>query len=173
MHTILLGLTLLGAPQALTQTPAPAPQARPNPCDAPEFRHFDFWLGEWEVKGPAGSVLGSNTIEPIAGNCGLHENWSGALGGAGHSVNTYQRADGKWHQAWVGSGGGLLLLSGGLEGKSMVLTGTAPGTGGTPIMHRITWTPIATGGLRQVWESSTDGGTTWSVGFDGTYSKKR
>ena len=37
----------------------------------------------------------------------------------------------------------------------------------------MTWTPLAEGGLRQVWETSTDGGTTWALGFDGTYSKKK
>ena len=34
---------------------------------------------------------------------------------------------------------------------------------------RITWTPNGDGTVRQLWESSTDGGATWSVAFDGTY----
>ena len=37
--------------------------------------------------------------------------------------------------------------------------------------QRITWTPDTTGNVRQLWESSTDGGRTWTVVFDGRYSK--
>lgn len=173
MLTMLLGLTLLVAPQAQTQTPAPAPQAQPNPCDAPEFRHFDFWLGEWEVKGPNGGVLGANTISPISGNCGLHENWRGGGGGSGQSVNTFHRTDGKWHQVWVGSGGGILHITGGLIDGKMVLTGETIGRNAARTLQRVTWSPLPDGRVRQFWESSTDGGKTWTVAFDGYYEKKR
>src|SRR3970282_1522072 len=26
------------------------------PCSAPEYRQFDFWLGEWEVTNPSGEI---------------------------------------------------------------------------------------------------------------------
>lgn len=172
MFEFILGFALLAVPQAQPQTPTPPAAVRPNPCDAPEFRQFDFWLGEWEVRGPGGRVLGVNTIEPIAANCGLLENWRGALGGGGRSVNTYQRSDGKWHQAWVGSGGGLLLLAGGLENGKMVLKGTTTAANRAVIEHRVTWTALPGGGVHQFWESSSDAGATWTVAFDGTYSKK-
>ena len=29
-----------------------AQEAKPAPCSAPEHRQFDFWLGDWEVRGP-------------------------------------------------------------------------------------------------------------------------
>ena len=37
--------------------------------------------------------------------------------------------------------------------------------------HRITWTPNDDGTVRQVWNVSTDGGATWKVVFDGTYTR--
>ena len=177
MNAIVAFALLLGmsSPQQSTP-PAPQPQAqpapRPNPCDAPEFRHFDFWIGEWDVAGPKGQKAGSNIIEPLAGNCGVHENWTGAGGGLGRSLNTYDRADGKWHQVWVGSGGGMLRLSGGLRDGKMVLEGTTAAPGGRTVMQRITWTPLEDGRVRQFWETSIDGGATWSVAFDGYYSRR-
>ena len=36
----------------------------------------------------------------------------------------------------------------------------------------ITWSLEPDASVRQVWESSTDGGTTWTVAFDGRYVKK-
>jgi len=171
MLILAFAVFLAAAPQA-TPTPAPPPQPPPNPCDAAEFRQFDFWIGRWEVTGPQGAVLGTNTIEPLAGNCGVHENWTGTRGGVGRSLNTYQASDGKWHQVWVGSGGGMLRLSGGLKGGAMVLEGETVGPNNAKTLHRVTWTPLADG-LRQFWQSSADGGQTWTVSFDGHYSRKK
>lgn len=175
--TFAFALTLALGPQQTPPASQAQPQAqpapRPNPCDAPEFRHFDFWLGEWDVHGPNGQVAGRNVITPIAGNCGLHENWTGAGGGSGQSVNTYHRTDGRWHQVWVGNGGGLLHIIGGLQDGKMVLEGTTQGPNGQTTHHRVTWTPLDDGRVRQFWQSSTDGGTTWNVAFDGYYSRRK
>jgi hypothetical protein len=173
---ILLLLTMLAAaPQSAAPPAQTAPaQPRPNPCDAPEFRQFDFWIGRWDVKNSDGSrTLGSNVIEPLAGKCGVHENWTGAAGGTGRSLNTFQRTDGKWHQVWVGAGGGLLHLIGGLEGSAMVLEGPSPGPNGTTVRNRVTWTPLPDGRVRQHWQTSSDAGSTWIVSFDGYYEKKK
>jgi hypothetical protein len=42
-----------------------------------------------------------------------------------------------------------------------------------PPIQRITWAPQADGSVRQLWESSKDGGRTWSTAFDGKYVKKK
>ena len=39
-------------------------------------------------------------------------------------------------------------------------------------MQRITWERLPDGRVRQLWESSKDGGTTWTVAFDGYYAKR-
>ena len=71
---------------------------------------------------------------------------------------------------WIG--GGLLQLDGGLSGASMVLEGDAFDADATAKIarQRITWTPQS-GGVRQLWEASTDGGATWSIVFDGRYAR--
>jgi hypothetical protein len=38
-------------------------------------------------------------------------------------------------------------------------------------MERISWTPLPRGDVRQLWERSADGGRTWTVIFDGRYSR--
>ncbi len=35
--------------------------------------------------------------------------------------------------------------------------------------NRMTWTPLDNGYVRQHWEVTSDGGTTWSTAFDGEY----
>lgn len=158
MITSLLAILLLG------QSP-PA-----KPCSSSEYRQFDFWLGEWEVRGPKGNVAGTNRIEAIENGCALEERWVGRGGVTGRSLNAYRPWTKTWHQTWVGSDGLVLLLEGRYENERMVLEGTSQ-VGGT-VMNRITWSRLEGGKVRQLWEQSTDQGKTWTVSFDGTYSRR-
>lgn len=165
MKTAVACCTLfLAAVNLAAQTPPPAPL----PLEA---RQFDFWLGDWEVTNPAGKRAGTNRIESIAGGAGLLENWTGASGYAGKSLNAWNAGRKQWQQFWVGSDGGVLELNGGLVDGRMVLTG-AHEVRGKHVVEKITWTPNSDGTVRQHWEQSADGGKTWMTAFDGLYRKK-
>jgi hypothetical protein len=167
-------LSWLLAALAAAQSPAPTP-AGPPPCTAPEYRQFDFWLGNWDVKDPQGAVVGTNRITREYDGCVLQEHWEarGPRKQTGSSFNTWSAPAQKWHQTWVDSTGGFLLLDGGLVEGKMVLFGEAPArVGGGRLRHRITWSPLPGGTVRQVWESSRDEGKTWTVAFDGLYVRK-
>jgi hypothetical protein len=149
-----------------------ATAAAPSRCASPEYRQFDFWLGEWEVSSN-GSPAGTNTIVATQGGCVLQENWQGAGPGGitGSSFNIYDRERRSWHQTWVDASGTLLLLDGGIVDGAMVLEGERPAPGGKgTVRHRIAWTPNEDGTVRQLWEASQDGGANWSVIFDGLYT---
>ena len=140
----------------------------PPSCDSPEHRQFDFWVGSWEVVDTAGKVLGHNRITRALNDCVIREEWTSAGGMKGESFNIYRRATGTWHQTWVDGAGTLLLLDGALDGASMVLTGAT----GDGVEHRISYTPLDDGTVRQVWEMSRDKGATWSVSFHGIYRRQ-
>ena len=143
-------------------------------CAAPEYRQFDFWVGDWTVTNPKGKPAGTSRIEPMLGGCVLQEHWVSSNGGDGTSLNMWNAADSTWRQVWMDAGGNLLELKGRLEGGNMVLTGThpTPGRRGSVTTERVTWTPREDGAVRQHWEASTDGGTTWATQFDGLYTRK-
>lgn len=143
-----------------------------QPDRSPEQRQFDFWVGEWEVHDAKGQWLGRNRVVSLLGGTVLQEHWEGSQGGAGTSLNAYLPARKAWRQCWVDAKGGSLDLMGGLEGRSMVLRGTTEGAKGR-VLERITWTPLPDGRVRQLWEQSADGGGTWTVSFDGYYSRKK
>jgi hypothetical protein len=136
-----------------------------SPCADPARRQFDFWLGEWQVHDPTGREVGHNRITALFDGCALREEWRGAGGVQGTSLNTYSAATGLWHQTWVDSSGDLLLLDGGLVEGAMVLEGTSGNA-----RQRITWSVEPDGTVRQLWETSTDGGA-WQTAFDGRYSR--
>jgi hypothetical protein len=140
-------------------------------CEAAAHRQFNFWLGEWNVHTPGGKLAGTNSIKVEHGGCVIHERYATPGGYAGESLNIYDAARKVWHQSWVDTAGTLLLLEGGLRGKSMVLEGQTTGGDGKITKHRITWTPNADGSLRQLWESTNEQGG-WVTSFDGKYTKK-
>lgn len=157
-------LTLAAAGLASAQPSTPAP------CSSPEHRQFDFWLGDWEVRGPAGKLAGTNRITRAFGGCVLHEHYDTGRGYSGASFNIYDTGRRKWHQSWVDTSGALLQLDGGLVDGKMVLEGEVTNANGSKTRHRITWTPNADGSVRQLWES-TDAAGAWTVAFDGRYTK--
>ena len=149
---------------------APEPTPAPKPCAAPEHRQFDFWVGEWDVTNPEGKTVGHNRISLVLGGCALREEWTSARGNTGTSLNAWDGEARLWRQTWVDDGGDVLLLAGGLQGGKMVLEGETAEAGGKKTRQRITWTPLSGGSVRQLWDSSADGGRTWKVVFDGTYA---
>ena len=157
-NTVTADITQLGT-FAVARAPAE------EPCTDPEFRQFDFWVGRWSVTTPAGGppIPSDITLEP--GGCAVFENFAN---GNGRSINVFNPADGMWHQTFLfRTGGPPLILVGGLEGEEMVLFRTPPFPPGS--IERWTWTILPGGRVRQLAETSTDGGQTFLPGFDGTY----
>jgi hypothetical protein len=167
-----LALTVGQADWAATSpTETPTPAARP--CAAAPYRQFDFWLGAWTVTRPDGKTAGTNRITRILGGCALREQWRGAGGSTGTSLNVYDAEANRWRQTWVDDRGGVLLLTGGLREGKMMLEGETAASAGKTVRQRITWTPLPGGRVRQFWDSSSDGGKTWETEFDGIYAPEK
>lgn len=90
----------------------------------------------------------------------------------GQSFNIWDRVRKQWHQTWVADNGNLLLLDGSFQNGVMQLSGESGGPG-SRTLNRITWSPSADGGVRQLWEMSNDGGKTWKTAFDGRYHRSK
>jgi hypothetical protein len=158
-----IGLACLLGGNVLAATP---------PCAEGPFREFDFWIGEWEVRDAQGKTAGINTISNEENGCVLVERWRPASGASGQSYNYYDPAAKRWNQLWIGLGL-LLHMEGGFRDGSMRLEGPLQYLAqGRITTLRGTWTPLADGRMRQLFEESEDGGKTWIVWFDGYYSRR-
>jgi hypothetical protein len=160
VFTISLPRSILAAVLALNAITPASTQQPPTGCGDAVHRQFDFWIGDWDVFTPDGKPAGRSHIESFAGGCGIEEQWTGAKGGGGRSLNTYDAADHQWHQFWVGSGGSVLQLAGSFANEVMTLQDRG---------NRIRFTHNADGTVRQTWDISQDGGQTWKTSFDGKY----
>jgi hypothetical protein len=145
-----------------------------TPCMVtPEHRQFDFWIGEWNVMTTQGQLAGTSSIQRVVDGCVIFENWTGTQGGNGKSFNYYDKNDSKWHQLWVGSGGGAVNFSGEYKDGAMRYEAVSLAANGTKTLQRMTFFKLEGDKVRQLWETSTDDGKTWTAAFDGMYVKKK
>lgn len=143
------------------------------PClSAENYRHFDFWLGEWDVFVNENKV-GVNVISMAKGGCAIHENYTTSRNYAGQSINFYDPIDKKWHQHWVGSSGDIYnYLETDRSPGMLQFESKFMGPQGTISLSRLTFTLNDDGTVRQLFESSTDEGENWTPAFDGLYKKR-
>ncbi len=145
-----------------------------TPCTSEEYRHFDFWLGEWDVTA-AGNAQpsASSKISSQQAGCAILEEYT-AGGFTGFSISFYDSVNKRWHQSWMSNAGSAVYLEGGLDDTGAMVMSDEGMTRHevTGNISRTTWTPNPDGSVRQHWESSTDGGETWTTVFDGSYTRK-
>ena len=133
---------------------------------------LDFWLGSWEVLSPARERLGENDITAVLGGAALIERWRDVDGGEGMSL-FYCVAGGVWKQVWVTDRAAYKekALVGRPAAGGVIFQGVVQGRSGH-YLDRTTLTPLPGGEVRQLIETSTDGGATWALGFDALYVRR-
>ena len=154
----------------LGSTPGPT-EPKPTPCSAPEYRQFDFWLGDWDVFDVNESKPSMRIrVERMLDGCALKESYQDVNGMVGESLNVYDASRRAWHQTWVTNRGALLVLEGGMENGRMVMR-AAETTNAGPVLWRAFWIPQGAE-VRETAETSSDGGKTWKPKFDIVFRKR-
>ena len=142
-----------------TQLPKPAA------CAGPDYREFDYWIGDWDVFDVGSPVKVARVhVDLILDGCVLHESYEGVDGHKGQSFTIYDASRKLWHQSWVTNRGEILVIEGKVENGAMVLRGVDRQKPGHPTV-RGTWATVD-GGVREMAVTSTDGGKTWKSWFD-------
>ncbi len=150
-----------------TRPPSAEESAKPASCAGPEYRQFDFWVGDWDafdVDNPD-KVVARNHVDRILDGCVLLEDYQGANGSHGQSFTIYDASRKVWHQTWVTNRGQLLTIEGKMQAGEMVLSGADLTADGKERHVRGVWKPV-NGVVRETAVTSTDGGKTWEPWFD-------
>jgi len=169
-------IALLLAAAAPQSAPPPAPATTPPKppkvdCADADHRAFDFWTGDWDVFATGSTTrVAHSKIEKIVG-CAISETFDQFTGPGGkpidyhgRSISAYVPADRGWRQYYVDTGGSAATLTGGIVDGAMVLVSK-----NGPVTNRMTVKANTDGSVDQRGEFSTDGGKTWSPGYDFTY----
>lgn len=166
----LCNLTALFLASFCGMVPARASSAdspKPVSCAAPEYRRFDFWIGDWDVfdaDNPAKRVARVR-VDRILDGCVLREDYQDTEGHKGQSFSIYDAVRKSWHQTWVTNRGQVLQLDGGLQDGDMALSAAELTTDGKEKQIRGVWKPVADG-VKETAVTSLDGGKHWEPWFD-------
>jgi len=157
--------------RAIVQGGAVRPQ-RPPGCTAPEHRQLDFWLGEWDVSPSATSsvIVAESSITAHEQGCVVMEHWRPLRAGHGRSMNSYDAADGAWHQMWVDSNGRRTAFRGAFADGVMRLdvTNAAPGAPRT----RMSYQALDANTVRQWGEQFDAASGAWTLTWEFIYRRR-
>ncbi|MBI1341420.1 MAG: hypothetical protein GC171_00650 [Terrimonas sp.] len=150
------------------------------PCSAPEYRQFDFWIGEWDVYSNAnGNLAGKSKISLLLDSCVILEEWTSAnltqgIVYTGKSFNKYNPSTKQWQQTWVDNVGGSTEFLRGEAGKDKMTfyADHVKDKKGNDFFRRLTFYKLGADIVRQHGEKSTDNGKTWQTEYDLEYRRK-
>ena len=147
----------------------------PKACAAPEFRQFDFWVGNWDVfeRTNAARRVARARVSLILDGCVLLEEYQGADGHRGKSFSLYDKTTKSWRQIWVTNRGEVLDIRGGLDaGGAMVLSGFDRDPAGAPRQVRGRWERESGGAVREIAERQ-EADAPWTPWFDLEFRPRR
>jgi hypothetical protein len=151
-----------------------------KPCSRPEYRQFDFWVGEWEAFGLNGQKAGDSKISLMLDSCVILEEWTSAtvnrgLRYAGKSFNTWNATSKQWQQTWVDNAGGSNeYLVGRFEDNKIIFSSSSfKFSKDTIAVRKMTFTNLSPVKLRQHGQISKDNGVTWATEYDLEYRRKK
>jgi hypothetical protein len=140
-----------------------------GPFDGTEL---DFWLGDWEATwGAVGR--GTNRLTRILGDKVVDEHFEGRFQNGtleGRSWSVFDPDRGLWRQTWVDDSGGYLDFVGDRVDGWFAFVRAAPELGDAG-RQRMVFRDVAADAFRWTWESSVDGGTTWTTNWEIAYRK--
>lgn len=143
------------------------------PCKNDARHHaFDFWVGEWSVT-QNGQFAGDSSVQTILGDCTIFEQWTGSGGSEGKSFNYYDPGEDHWRQIWTSDSGTFIEFTGEARDGGIYFTAETINPADASVTHHnFEFTQLEGGIVRQYWETSTDGGETWTSVWDGRYERK-
>jgi tetratricopeptide (TPR) repeat protein len=139
-------------------------ERRQYPCRFdPAARAMDPWIGTWSVANPNGPG-GSSVVDRAFDGCVIIEHWTGQFGERGMSLTSYDTTTQRWLQHYVSDNATATDYAGTAKGSSVVFI--APGA-----RIRMTYDFLRDGRVEQRFDSSSDGGATWTLTSDLYYTR--
>lgn len=172
MRTCVLIILLALGPQSLLRAQSDIQELNPE-------SYFDFWVGEWELSwtdGQGNPGSGVNRIIKTLDSVVIQENFEALegrlIGYKGKSFSVYNPQQETWHQAWVDNQGGYIDLKGEMQGnKRIFMTAPRELPQGGSIISRMVFYDIQKDSFTWDWESSRDGGETWTLNWRINYKR--
>ena len=139
---------------------------------------FDFWVGKWEAtwtESDGKTGRGTNTIIKTLDNAVIQENFKvdegGSKGYLGTSISVYNPQKKIWHQGYADNQGAYFNLVGERQGDKRIFRTEVVKQGEKQIIQRMVFYNITENTMNWDWESTQDGGKTWTLNWRINYKR--
>ena len=137
---------------------------------------FDFWVGEWDAtwdKQDGTKGKGVNIIMKTLDGIVIQENFEDLQTGfKGTSISVFNPRNNSWHQAWADNQGGYFDFIGDFDGEKKIFKTKMRKVNGKDFIQRMVFYDFKPDSFSWDWETSTDGGETWTLNWRIWYTKK-
>ena len=138
----------------------------------PESRQLDYWLGSWTISAPGSSGGATSSVSLALDKCLVVEKWDGGRGHTGQNIFGYSPDDKSWYGMFADNEGRVHVFTDGkVAAGSAEFRGMSRGPNGEAVLNRVRIVRQAPNKVEQIWEKSTDNGTSWNAVFRGEYSR--
>jgi len=138
----------------------------------PEYAELSFLIGEWDVT-MHGKTIATSQVRSEQDGCLLVEDYAQPDGSTARTFLYYDAPSSKWRRANVSNTAAVTEGSGTRTGDSMRFEGEWRTRHAGVTKFRETLTPIDADHVRQLFETTSDGGATWSVTYDLVYARRK
>lgn len=140
---------------------------------AERARELDFWLGEWDVLGGNGQVLGTSTVTTDLGGCLVEERFRTPKGYEAVSFAHFDVWEERWYRTYIDGRGERMEMRGGPVGDAMVLVADEDGPGSSGALRvRVTLEADGQDVVRQRFDVSRNGGRSWRTAEELVYERR-
>jgi hypothetical protein len=157
----------------------PRTEAAP-PCAADSnFQRLAFWIGDWEVVDSTGAHYATQRVRAVLDACAITAEWASGGGYKGMGVFAFDVRTGEWRQMYVSnqvpspSGVELRKSDRSYHGPGVRFVRLLDSTAGELARSRVTIMPLSDHRAMQLFEDSSDGGTTWRTVFKAEHRLQR
>ena len=142
------------------------------PCVADSnYQRLAFWIGDWEVVDSTGAHYAMERVRPVVDACAFTAEWTGGGGNKGLSMSGFDAGSGEWRQIYVSnqvpfpSGAPVRKSDPSYHGPGIRFIPLVDPGAGQRTRSRVTIMPLSDHRAMQLFEDSSDGGTTWHTLF--------
>ena len=143
-----------------------------QPCAASvETRQLDYWLGSWTMG--KGADRSTSKVSLSLDKCVFVERWENGKGHVAEKMVAYSPEDKNWYGMFADNEGRVhVFLDGKVTSDLAEFHGPSRGPNGEAVLNRLKIIRVAPDKVEEVWEKSTDKGSTWTTAYRAQYSRE-
>ena len=137
-----------------------------------ETRELDYWLGNWTMG--SGADRSVSKVSLSLDKCVFTEHWESGTGHVTEKMFAYSPEEKNWLGMFVDNTGRVhIFVDGKVSSDAAEFHGPSRGPNGEAVLNRLKIARISADKLEEVWEKSTDNGSSWSTAYRADYSRAR